>query len=57
MMNLEAIRNTINENRAAGREQYDGLSSAEIGRYNRALMFGDNDEAFPSDSEWSAIVD
>jgi hypothetical protein len=36
---------------------YDGLTSAEIGQWNRAQMFGENDEAFPDLDEWSAIVD
>ena len=56
-MNLMILRAAVEENREAGRECYDGLSSAQIGRLNRAAMFGDNDEAFPSDDEWSRIVD
>ena len=36
---------------------YDGLTSAEIASYNLRLMFGENDEAFPSAEEWSRIVD
>jgi hypothetical protein len=56
-MNLEQIKQTIAANRKAGRDIYAGLDSSEIGQYNRALMFGDNDEAFPSQSEWSRIVD
>ena len=32
-------------------------SSADIGRHNRALMFGENDEAFPDADTWSRIVD
>lgn len=54
---LRQIRYAIEDNRAAGRESYAGLSSSQIGRYNRALMFGDNDEAFPSEAEWSRTVD
>ena len=42
---------------AEGAAALKALSSAEIGRRNRALMFGENDEAFPSDDEWSSIVD
>lgn len=57
MRTLDEIRNVIAENCREGREQFAGLTSAEIGRRNRALMFGDNDEAFPDDAEWSAIVD
>ncbi len=36
---------------------YDGFTSEEIAAYSRRLMFGANDEAFPSEEEWSAIVD
>lgn len=36
---------------------YAGLRSSEIAAYNRRLMFGENDEAFPSQEEWSKIVD
>lgn len=54
---LTEIRTTIAANRAAGRPTYEGLDSSEIGTYSRALMFGDNDEAFPSREEWSRIVD
>jgi len=32
-------------------------TSAEIGKRNRRLMFGDNDEAFPSADEWRRITD
>jgi len=56
-MSLTEIRAAIQANRDAGREPYEGLCSADIGRYNRALMFGDDDEAFPSEAEWSAWVD
>lgn len=56
-MDLDDIRNRVEINRMAGREPYDGLTSAEIGRYNRALMFGDNYEAFPDYDEWASIVD
>jgi hypothetical protein len=44
-------------NNAAGRYQYEGLSTSEIAEYNRRLMFGENDEAFPDVHEWSLIVD
>jgi len=56
-MTLEHIKAVIAENRKSGRSTYQGLDSSEIGEYNRALMFGDNDEAFPSQEEWSNIVD
>ncbi len=36
---------------------YDGFTSEEIAAYNRRLMFGADDEAFPSPEEWSRIVD
>jgi hypothetical protein len=45
---LAVIRQQVRENQLAGRGPYEGLSSADIGRYNRALMFGDNDETMPS---------
>lgn len=54
---LRRIQNIIEINREAGREPYTGLGSAEIGRHNRAIMFGNNDEAFPSEAEWSRVVD
>lgn len=55
--NLARIRGVIAENRQMGHETYKGLASWEIGLYNGALMFGDDDEAFPSQDEWSSIVD
>ena len=54
---LARIRGIVDANREAGREMFAGLTSAEIGERNRAIMFGDDDEAFPSDAEWSAWVD
>jgi hypothetical protein len=50
-------RGVMAANRAAGRSTYEGLDSHEIGQVSWALMFGDNDEAFPSAGEWSRIVD
>jgi hypothetical protein len=58
MKTLAAIKAIIADNRTAGRDnQYEGLTSAEIGKYNGYLMFGENDEAFPDAAEWSRIVD
>ena len=54
---LQNILSAINDNRAAGRFIFDGLDSSEIGKYNRYLMFGENDEAFPDAETWSSIVD
>ncbi len=54
---LEQIRGTVLANKQAGRGSFDGMESSEIAEYNRAIMFGDNDEAFPSQEEWSRIVD
>jgi hypothetical protein len=54
---LDAIKQVIAENRAAGRSTYAGLDSGEIGQYNRWLMFGDDDVAFPDVDTWSSIVD
>lgn len=39
------------------RSSYEGLTSEEIAKWNRYVMFGPNDRAFPSQEEWSAIVD
>lgn len=36
---------------------FDGLESSEIAEWHRVMMFGENDEAFPSQEEWSCIVD
>ena len=53
----ETIRAIMAGNIEAGRHEYDGLTSAQIGEYNRRLMFGENDEAFPDPTAWSSIVD
>lgn len=39
------------------RATYEGFTSSEIAAWNRRLMFGANDEAFPSAETWSRIVD
>lgn len=39
------------------RGTYDGFTSSEIGAYNRRLMFGASDEAFPGDKTWARITD
>lgn len=57
MKTLEQIKQVVLENMKAGRFTYDGLTSDEIARRNRALMFGENDEAFPDAATWSRIVD
>lgn len=57
MKTLQNIIEIINANRANGRFLYEGLESSEIGQYNRRLMFGENDEAFPDSETWSEIVD
>lgn len=54
---LSEIRGIIKANLMAGRDQYFGLTSAEIGRRNQSLMWGDNNEACPSTEEWTMIVD
>ena len=57
MKTLNQIKEIIDLNRQIGAYTYEGLTSSEIGRYNGHLMFGDNDEAFPSQAEWSMIAD
>lgn len=54
---LEMIRETVRQNVLSGRDTYAGLDSSEIGEYNRALMFGDDNEAFPDKAAWSRCVD
>jgi hypothetical protein len=55
---LEEVRAIMTQNAAdPTRATYQGLSTSEIAAYNRRLMFGANDEAFPSAQEWSRIVD
>lgn len=56
-MQLTEIKEIIKSNKAEGRFQFEGLTSSEIGTYNRYLMFGENDEAFPDQETWSMIVD
>jgi hypothetical protein len=48
MKTLSQIKEIIASNRQSGSYTYEGLESSEIGKYNQYLMFGENDEAFPS---------
>ena len=57
MKTLVEIKAIILENRVTQAGLYVGLTSSEIGEYNMSLMFGDNKEGFPSEEEWSTIVD
>ena len=57
MKTLDQIKQVIAANREAKNYIYESLESSEIGQYNRWLMFGDNDEAFPSKAEWAMIAD
>jgi hypothetical protein len=57
MKTLTEIKAIITANREAGAYTYENLDSSEIGKYNGWLMHGDDDEAFPSTSEWSMIAD
>ena len=54
---LAEIRSTVNANVAARRPAYSGLERFEISEFNRAAMFGDEDESLPSQDEWSRAVD
>ena len=55
---LAEIESAILENSKDQKKgTFDGLRSSEIAARSRHLMFGDNDEAFPSQEEWSRIVD
>ena len=57
MKNLKIIEAVIAANREAGDNIYEGLTSAEIGRYNQSLMFGDTSADEWDEDEWSAWVD
>jgi hypothetical protein len=57
MKTLIEIKEIIAANRKAGTYTFENLESSEIGQYSGWLMFGDDDQARPSDSEWSMIVD
>jgi len=57
MKTLVEIKAIILKNRVTQAGLYIGLTSSEIGEYNRSLMFGDNDEGFPNEKDWSLIVD
>jgi hypothetical protein len=57
MSELERVREKVDYNIRNGLPRYEGLLSHEIGTLNRAEMFGDDDEAFPDEWEWSLIVD
>jgi hypothetical protein len=51
------VEDIIAANHQARRYSFEGLTTAEIAERSRRIMFGDNDEAFPSQEEWSRIVD
>ncbi len=53
----EVVSDIIDANNAARRGSYEGLKTSEIAEHSRRLMFGENNEAFPSQEEWSRIVD
>ena len=57
MKTLIEIKEVIAANREAGVYLFDNLESSEIGQYSGWLMFGDDEEAFPSQEEWSMITD
>lgn len=57
MKTLSQIKEIIAANRQSGNYTYENLESSEIGQYSGWLMFGDDDQARPSDSEWAMIVD
>jgi hypothetical protein len=56
-MTLAQIKQAVAENHKNGNSTFHGLTSGEIADYSRFLMFGENDEAFPDQDEWSMIVD
>lgn len=58
---LDWIKDVIAENLVAGKEAYDGLTSAQIGTYNRSVMFGATNDGIDDVSWdvdwWKTIVD
>lgn len=55
---LAEIRAIVRANSADPmRGTYEGLRSSEIATYSGFLMFGEGDAAFPSQEDWSRIVD
>jgi hypothetical protein len=57
MKTIDQIKSIILSNRNSQLATYSGLTSSEIGEYNRSLMFGDLDEAFPDQNSWMEITD
>lgn len=57
MKTLSQIKEVIAANREAGNYIYENLESSEIGQYSGWLMFGDDEESFPSQAEWAMIAD
>jgi len=53
---LELARQQVKANCANGRYPYEGMTRAAIAEYNRALMFGDNDEGF-HEAEFRAVTE
>lgn len=56
-MNIKTLLKLRQENLNSGLPAFEGMDSSEIGSINRYFMFGENDEAFPGQEEWSYIVD
>lgn len=52
-LRAQYISNAQNQTKST----FEGFSTDEIAAWHRRAMFGENDEAFPSEEEWSAIVD
>lgn len=55
-MTLQEIKTVIDANIKQDRPRYEGLSSADIGTYSRALMWGDDGEAW-DESVYRAYCD
>lgn len=53
----KAVAAMVRYNYAECKHPFDGMTSHQIGVYNRYLMFGEDDSAFPSQEEWRMIVD
>lgn len=53
---LKRILEIVDYNLKNGKQKYEGLSSSDIGRYNQAMMYGENWEAYDKDTV-SAYID
>ena len=54
---LAIIELIIKRNHDVGHPTFHGLTTSEISKRNRVMMFGVDEEAFPTQEEWRSWVD